>query len=162
VAKEIETGIRMVSRLSLNITNATNEHSLAVTSLVTDADEVRRIAKQTARAVGEQAEALAGLAAGASKQTMAFQGFVLTTAEQATTTAQVTQSMRVIRGRAREITTALADQAASAAIGVTDIATVAREVASLRASTAEQVDLLTGVAMTGTPGEPSAVVDPVP
>jgi hypothetical protein len=66
--------------------------------------------------------------------------------------------MRAVRGRTREITLALSAQAKSAAAGVVDIATVAREVASLRASTNEQIDTLTGLART--PAIPPTTVDP--
>jgi hypothetical protein len=65
--------------------------------------------------------------------------------------------MRDVRGRTREITVALAAQAKSAAAGVVDIATVAREVASLQASTTEQVGILSTLA--GKTGE-HAIVQP--
>jgi methyl-accepting chemotaxis protein len=154
VAKELEAGIREVSRLSSEITIATAEQSTGVTSLVKDAEEVRRIAKQTARVVGEQAEALGELATSASVQTRTHQGHVNTTAEQATTTTHLTETMRSIRIRTVDMKSALASQAASVATTLDDIATVTREAASLRASTTEQVGLLADVAMTGSrPGE---------
>jgi methyl-accepting chemotaxis protein len=157
-ARELDAGMRDVARISAEITAAASEHAQGVGVLVKDADEVRRIAKQSARAVGEQADAVEALAASAVRQTTMLQSVLQASNEQATTTAQVAQAMRDVRGRAREIAAALTVHARSAAATVADVEIVTREGSSVRAATAQQLELVADLAVrTGSPAaEPSA------
>jgi hypothetical protein len=60
--------------VALALRSATAEQATATASVVKDADQVRKGAKQTARATAEQASVVAALAAGAVQQTRALQG----------------------------------------------------------------------------------------
>ena len=104
----------------------------AVGGMVKDADEARRIAKATTRAVTEQSEVLATLASGAARQSQTVGTLAHATNEQATTTTQVAQAMRDVRVAVREINGALASQVKSATASAADVSLVARELASLR------------------------------
>jgi methyl-accepting chemotaxis protein len=160
VTKEIDAGVRDVARLSGEVTKATVEQTQGVGAMVKDADDVRRITKQTARAVAEQADALDALASAATRQTVAVKALSRSTTEQVTATEQIGQAMRDVRGRVREITTALAAQAKSALLSATDVATVAREVSLLREANVEQAGIVAGLAGGGAAG-PSSSTDPV-
>lgn len=86
-----------------------------------------------------------------------MQAVARATGEQVAATTGVMQSMRDIRGRSREITTALGAQARSAVATATDVAVVTREIASMREATAEQVDMVAGLARrTGATADPEA------
>ena len=141
-AKEIETVGRDVAKLSSELTTATSEQAQSVQALVKDADEVRRIAKQTARAVGEQSDALAGLAQAATRQMQGVQALASSTAEHAGATEQVAVAMRDIRTRTRDVAGALANQAKAAAATTDDVAFVVREIAALRVANGEQAELV--------------------
>src|SRR5205085_1336739 len=75
----------------------------ATASLVKGADDVRRLARQTARALAEQTDALSSCAVTANRQTTTLQTMTRVTADQAALTAQTVQSVAAIRGRAKEI-----------------------------------------------------------
>ena len=65
-AKQVETVARDLSRIAATVTEATSEQKTSVAELVREADAVRKISKQTARIVNEQAAVLKTLASGAA------------------------------------------------------------------------------------------------
>jgi hypothetical protein len=158
-AKELDIGIRDIARLSGEVTAATSEQAQGLVVLVKDADEARRITRQTARALGEQADALDALAVGTVRQTASVKTLSSSTTEQVTATEQVSHAMRHVRSSIREIHQALAAQSKTATTTTADLEIVMREVGSLRAANAEQAELaaalLRGAGGNGT-GEPAA------
>jgi methyl-accepting chemotaxis protein len=68
---------------------------------------------------------VAGLAASAARQTATLQGVVRAAAEQASTTAEVTQAMRDLRARSRELSIMLGAKVRSASASAADAAPLA-------------------------------------
>jgi methyl-accepting chemotaxis protein len=124
------------------VTRATSEQTQALVSLTGESEEVRRIAKQTARAVGEQADALASLATTSARQTSTVQTIARATAEQTTSTEQVAAAMREVRVRTREIATTFSDQVKATSGTASDIALIAQEIGIVRRANVEQANLV--------------------
>jgi hypothetical protein len=71
------------------------------------------------------------------------------TSEQATSTEEISHSMRHVRSRTREIATALGAQAKSATASAIDVEVVAREIVALRLANGEQSVLVADIARAG-------------
>jgi methyl-accepting chemotaxis protein len=109
---------------------------------VKDADGVRKIAKQTSRAVAEQAEVIASVTNSAARQTTSMQAVARSTAEQVTATEQIAQAMRSLRGQTKDIASALVAQAKEAGMTAADVALLSRELAAIRGTNGEQAKLV--------------------
>jgi methyl-accepting chemotaxis protein len=94
------------------------------------------------------------LAVSAARQTATMKTLAQGTAEQSTTTEQISHAMRDVRSRVREISAALVGQAKTAQSTAKETATVAREIAAVRAASAEQAELVTR--LSGGPGNGAA------
>jgi methyl-accepting chemotaxis protein len=146
--KDVEAAARDVSRLASSVTEQSNEQASAIGSLVRDADEVRRISRQTARAVGEQASTLSSLSGGITRQIDSFKTVAQINLEHAQGTEQIAKSVREVRTSMREISTVLSSHVKSATTSAETTALIAREIGSLRALNAEQVQTLSTITET--------------
>jgi methyl-accepting chemotaxis protein len=108
--------------------------------LTKSGDEVRRVAKQTSRAVAEQGDALTSLAATAAKQSGAIGMMARLTTEQATAAREITTAAEAMRGSSREIVAAAAQQAKTSTMMAGDVSSVAAGVAKIRSANLEQAD----------------------
>ena len=73
-----------------------------------------------------------------AKQTVSMQALAGATSEQATSTEEISHSMRHVRSRTREIASALGAQAKSATNTALDVAVVAREIVAVLQANGEQ------------------------
>ena len=124
---------------------AAAEQGKATTSLVRGADEVRRIAKQTARAMAEQADAVSSCATNAARQSASLESVARATAEQSTSSAKVAQSVVDARGRVKEIAAGAAQQAKGAQLITSDAGEVAAQAVKLRRSSEGHADAMAAV-----------------
>jgi methyl-accepting chemotaxis protein len=83
------------------ITRASAEQAKAAAQLAKDAEDVRRVSRQTARAAGEQESAVATLAASATRNSTGIASIARATTEQAAASEQITRSAAERRGRHR-------------------------------------------------------------
>ena len=127
------------------MTKATSEQSNAAASLVRSADEVRRIARQTARALEEQTDAIGTANAGVLKQTSMAASVARATAEQAATTSEIARATSDMRQRIREAVAATTSQSKRAATVAADANEVAAKIAQIAKANIQQVTLLTAL-----------------
>src|SRR6185369_3801035 len=140
--KSIEASAARVGKLSAHTTAAMSEHETATSELAQQGEAVRRAARQSARAVAEQAGALAALSAIAARQSQTMAAIVTATTEHSKGTEQLSQGVTEVRGRMRDIAAAMAQHARDAMAAASDVGHVAKQVAALRQANAVQARAL--------------------
>jgi methyl-accepting chemotaxis protein len=144
-AKEIELSSLEVTKLGRQVATAATEQIKAVNALAKDGDEVRRVAKQTAQAISEQSSVVSALSSSTLRHTATLDRIVVAIGEQATGGEQIGQAVAAIRGRARELSSAVGNQVRSASPG--DLGSLADHVAKLRGAYALHEKALASMAL---------------
>jgi methyl-accepting chemotaxis protein len=141
------------------VSRATAEQTKAGQQLAKEGDEVRRIARQTARALAEQSEGVSALTSTFHKQTAALASIATTTAEQATTTQQIAQAVISMRGQTREALAGVSEQTKATAASAKEVGVVASRIAGIRQATLSQTGTVSDIASLlhelGAAGRPS-------
>jgi methyl-accepting chemotaxis protein len=83
------------------------EQNKALTELSKEGDEVRRIARQSARSLAEQSQVVTMLSSSTQRHTSGLERVVQSVAEQATGSQQLGQVVTDIRARSRELSSAI-------------------------------------------------------
>ena len=146
----------------------TSEQSKAVTGLSASSEDVRRLAKQTARAVSEQSDALAALAGAASKQGSGVATIARVAAEQASASERDQQGRGRHPGeypRHRHLGGPSQTKAAVAASG--EVGSVAAGIGKIRSANERQAEALetvtaalTSLRARGAEASPARSTDP--
>ncbi len=144
-SKRVEGTVRRMTKVAASIGATSAEQSKVANVLTSEADGVRRFARQTSRAVAEQSTALSALAAGAARQTAALGTVTAVTSEQALALARMTDVAAEQKVRAREVATALVAHAKSTAVVADDVRAVSSELALIRQLTGEQAQAVTSL-----------------
>ncbi len=121
---------------------------LLLLTSATDAEieDVRRVSRQTARVVGEQAEALAGVAAASARQTTSFERVAQQFVQQQVASDEVARTISELKGMAREIVGGAAHQAKLATATARDVQQVGGEIAKIRHANAAQTETVGALA----------------
>ena len=106
---------------------------------------MRRIARQTARAVSEQSDVLSTLAVAAGKQNAGVAAMARVSADQAVASEQISKAVVDMRVNAREIVTAVAQQAKTSLGVATDVGAVAARIGKVRLANVEQAEAIEGL-----------------
>ena len=115
---------------------------IATVVLARSPDDVRRIARQTSRAVGEQETALSALASGAVRQSATVAASARAAQEQAAAGDEIARVVTEMRGQAKEIASALAQHAKTMTANAADVASVASQVGKIRLANVQHADAL--------------------
>jgi methyl-accepting chemotaxis protein len=94
----------------VHVAGAVNEQTQALAGLAMEGDNVRRIAKQSARALGEQTQVLSSLNSTTQRHTSAMERAVKAITEQAVGSNQLGAAVTDIRERARELVASVSEQ----------------------------------------------------
>jgi methyl-accepting chemotaxis protein len=113
------------------MTRAMAEQSEATSSLARSADQVRRIAKQSARAVEEQADAATSIASIDAKASAGIAVMTKATAEQGATLEQATRAMEAMVAQVREVASAASQKGRRAGSVAQSAEEIAAELALL-------------------------------
>jgi hypothetical protein len=140
-SKRVEGVVRRVAKLAGSISNVSVEQSKIANSLTGEADGVRRFARQSSRAVAEQATALTALAASAARQTSALGNVASAASEQSAALTRLGELTGHLKARTKEISGALDLQIKSAGAAAEDVRIMSAEIAQIRALTGEQAAL---------------------
>ena len=105
---------------------------------VAGADEVRRSAKQTARSLEQQSEAVSASATHAAKQITSFASLARATVEQGSAREQLARSVEQLRVRARDVVTLATHQSKRSVTITADARAIAEGVGELGQSYAAQ------------------------
>jgi methyl-accepting chemotaxis protein len=102
----LEAASRLVAKLAEEVTVATGVQAIATAGLAKTAEEVRRLAKQTSRALEEQATTVAATAANVARQTLNLGATARATTQQAVASEEILRSVDEMRRRARAVVSA--------------------------------------------------------
>jgi methyl-accepting chemotaxis protein len=128
--------------LASDVTRATAEQSKAAASIAQGAEDVRRIARQTARALEEQNQTVILLADTATKQTSSIGTLRKGNNEQSIASEQIAEAVNDMRTRIREAVSASTLQAKGVAIFGREMESLSAQIGSLRRANAAQADAL--------------------
>jgi methyl-accepting chemotaxis protein len=110
--------------------------------LAKEGEDVRRIARQTARALSEQTEAVAMLAAAATKQTASISEMASGALEQATGSQQILKAVNDMRAKSRQVLLGLVERGKATAAAARDVSGVTVRITEIRAAVASQSETL--------------------
>jgi methyl-accepting chemotaxis protein len=122
------------------------EQGKASAALAREGDEVRRIARQTARAVAEQADAIASLSTGLARHAAAMATILQATREQSGATDRIVQAIGEMRGRARGLGGALGEHLKGADAVAKEAAQLLGHLARIREVQVEQAEAVAAAA----------------
>ena len=109
---------------------------------------MRRIAKQTARALEEQADAVTAASANVAKQTTSISGMAQASADQAKATEDLARAVAAMKLQAREIVASAIQQAKRARTIAVDVVEIAAQSGEITKANVDHVTAVTALSAT--------------